>query len=613
MSTSPARVDASLTSVPAPTPAPRNPGKVSATVSTAIAEELRSFCHHCFGLIGNANSHFISALTESGFGYSSVRHESAAVGAADAFYRAGGGMAIATTTCGAGFTNALTTLAEAKAARIPLIFVTGTHPATPRPFDLDQSALLDALGVCYLTASPSSARADARIAAELAEFLREPVVVQIPFDVQDAVLVAGGNTPKNIHLLETAAGAHGASSAQLQRPLRTSDSAALDSPGATVEDVARLLHSARRPLIVSGRGVSMSGTAGLVRSIGDRVGALFMHSAMARHVVPGPWELGTVGGFAHGWQVDLARQADVVVVLGASLNAFQCRGGNMFSPEATVIHILDEPHPASQAADIRLFSQLEEILPVLDRILGESIVETAPESKARGEGSWREQLGRLPAPSAEELVGAITCDDGALDPRACLQQLDRLLPARRAVCTDGGHFLGWVPKFLDVPSPESQVIVGTAIQSIGMGLGSLVGLAAAKPEDYCVLVAGDGGGMMGLADLGSAIESLNRGAIVFMNDAAYGAELHQYAKAGLDTSSMVIDDCDFAALGRTFGAEGFTVRTEADLEALRDYYAGLDDPHSDSADGHRRKVAVIDFKISRSVVADFVKEILAKK
>nr|WP_240394050.1 thiamine pyrophosphate-dependent enzyme [Corynebacterium lactis] len=515
-------------------------------------------------------------------------------------------MAIATTTCGAGFTNALTTLAEAKAARIPLVLVTGTHPAAARPFDLNQSGMLDALGVCYLTASPSSALSDAHIAAELAAFLREPVVVQIPFDIQDSPLIDGGDTPKNIHLMETATSAHGASSAQHQRPLHNDGDTALDTPSATVEDVARLLLGARRPLIVAGRGVHLSGTADIVRSIGDSVGALFMHSAMARHVVDSPWELGTVGGFAHSWQHELARQADVVLVLGASLNAFQCRGGNMFGHDATIVHILDEPHPASLPASIRMFSDLEDILPVLRDLVAP---DRLPARDSRDSSSWRAQLGSLDAHRPERIVESATCADGRLDPRACLQLLDQLLPQRRSVCTDGGHFLGWVPKFLDVPGPANQVIVGTAIQSIGMGLGSLVGVAAARPEDYCVLVAGDGGGMMGLADLGSAIASLNRGAIVFMNDAAYGAELHQYSQAGLDTSSMVIEDCDFAALGEAFSATGFTIRTEEDFALLRDYFAAL----SAEPQPGERAVAVIDFKISRSVVADFVKEVLAKK
>lgn len=578
----------------APAPSKEEGSQKITTVSRALADTLSQHCDHCFGLIGNANSHFTSALTESGFGYSSVRHESAAVGAADAFHRAGGGLAIATATCGAGFTNALTTLAEARVARIPLIFVVGTHPARPRPFDLNQAALLDALDVCHRTITPESARDDANFAVQHALSSRQPVVLLLPYDIQEAPIAAAApeTQPANQEHLHTC------------RP---------EWVEATVSSLAEELQAARRPLIIAGRGVLLSDTAELVRRIGDRVGALFMHSAMARHVLSSPWLIGTVGGFAHAWQVELARQADVVLFLGASFNAFQNRGGNMFAPDAKIIQVVDEPHPAAQPSVTPLLAKLEELLPILAKQL-----ENAPGSPAQtGEDSamgealgssastWRAELKTLPT-TAE--VESLTCADGRLDPRACLQYLNRVLPDQRAVCTDGGHFLGWVPKYLDVPGPEQQVIVGTAIQSIGLGMGSLVGLAAARPEDYCVLVAGDGGGTMGIADMPAAIEQLRRGrggCVVFINDAAYGAELHQFGDAGLDTSSMEIADYDFAAVGRAYGAEGFSVRTPADFTQLDAYFRNVF--NSDEA-----SVAVIDFKVSRLVVADFVKEVLAK-
>lgn len=563
-------------------------------VSQALADTLAQHCDHCFGLIGNANSHFTSAWTESGFGYSSVRHESAAVGAADAFHRAGGGLAIATATCGAGFTNALTTLAEARVARIPLIFVVGTHPARPRPFDLDQAALLDALDVCYRTVTPESALHDASFAVQHALSSRQPVVLLLPYDIQEAPVanVTAEVQPAN------------------QEHLHSFRPEWLET---TATSLADELQGARRPLIIAGRGVLLSETAELVRRIGDSVGALFMHSAMARHVLSSPWLMGTVGGFAHAWQVELARQADLVLFLGASFNAFQNRGGNMFAPDAKIIQVVDEPHPAAQPSVTPLLAKLEELLPLLAGQLEGAPGSPAQHSEDAAMGgaqgaslsTWRAELKTLPTTSE---VQSLTCADGQLDPRACLQYLNRILPEQRAVCTDGGHFLGWVPKYLDVPGPQQQVIVGTAIQSIGLGMGSLVGLAAARPEDYCVLVAGDGGGTMGIADLPAAIEQLRRGrggCVVFINDAAYGAELHQFGDAGLDTSSMEIADYDFAAVGRAYGAEGFSVRTPEDFTQLDTYFRAV----ADSTDA---SVAVIDFKVSRLVVADFVKEVLAK-
>src|SRR5699024_11868736 len=83
--------------------------------------------------------------------------------------------------------------------------------------------------------------------------------------------------------------------------------------------------------------------------------------------------------------------------------------------------------------------------------------------------TWRDELGTLPPaedPATQPELFHERGTDGRLDPRAALRALDRILPAQRTVCTDGGHFLGWVPMYLDSPDPRAQVLVGTAIQTI---------------------------------------------------------------------------------------------------------------------------------------------------
>ncbi|MEJ5920229.1 thiamine pyrophosphate-binding protein [Corynebacterium sp. H78] len=582
----------------------------TSTTSSAIADVVRDRAHHAFGLVGNANSHVVSDLTSQGFPYTAVRHEAATVTAADAFYRASSRserIAVATTTCGAGFTNTITALAEAKYARIPLVFIAGTAPAAaPRHFDVDQAALLDAMGIIYLTVSPSSARIETSIAFDLAESLREPVVILLPHDLQESQLEHDGAIARNAHhdpyCVSSAAAPHAADAS-----MPASDTHAGDS----LADIAELLSTAHRPVIVSGRGVVLSHTEEMVAKLGDEIGAIHLTSAMANNVFDAAPEadselfadvvsLGISGGFAHAEVVDVMRSADAILVLGASFNPFQARGGKMFPAHATVAHIIDEPHPAAMPVDKRVYADLRDALPQLLRLI----------TKNEYADGWdlaelRLQLQRgdfTPAPA--HTVG----EDGRLDPRAALHALNLLLPQQRCVCTDGGHFLGWVPKYLDTPDPDALALVGSAIQSIGLGCGSAVGIAAARPSDYTVLVTGDGGGLMALSDLESAIRAMRGrngtpgGAIVVMNDAAYGAELHQYAAAGLDTESMVIDDIDFAALGSSLGARGITIRTMADFDLVATAL------HDNPAD-----VLVLDVKISQCVVADFIKEVLQKR
>lgn len=555
---------------------------ITTTVSTAIAQAIIDRADHVFGLVGNANSHVVSFLTEAGFPYTSTRHEVAAVTAADAFYRAGGGIAVATTTCGAGFTNTITALAEARAARIPLVYVTGSAPTRgPRPFDLDQAGMVKALGIDLVTVTPETVVADIDAAFDLAELNRIPVVVNLPFDIQTAPVTTG---PSEIS--ESVRSAIAATTVHFNPPAHATEN--------EIAAAAEILRNSTRTLIISGRGVVLSDTADQVEDLGNRLGALHMHSAMARNVITNQWCLGTAGGFTHPSHVRITQQADTVLVLGASWNQFQFRGGNLVHPDATVIHVDVEKHPASQASDLRVNGDLRDVLPRISAHLDDSKIP-----------SWRDELGAIPAAEDRDTMPELFHDygpDGRLDPRGVMRRLNDILPKDRAVTTDGGHFLGWVPLYMESPEPQSQVIVGTAIQTIGLGFPSAVGVTAARPDDFTVLVTGDGGGLMAIADAETFIRTARRGAVVVMNDAAYGAELHQFRNEGLDTTSMLIPDVDFAALGRGLGARGFRIETPED-------FALVEQELADQPEG----VIVLDVKISREIIADFIAEVLKKQ
>jgi thiamine pyrophosphate-dependent acetolactate synthase large subunit-like protein len=123
-----------------------------------------------------------------------------------------------------------------------------------------------------------------------------------------------------------------------------------------------------------------------------------------------------------------------------------------------------------------------------------------------------------------------------------------------------------------------------------------------RRERTTVLVSGVGGGVMGLADFETFLRATRRGVIVVLNDSAYGAELHQYAVKGLHEEAMLIDEVDFAALGRALGSYGTKVRTLAELQQLQDWLAH-----------HEEGVFVLDIAISQKVVADYMSESVAAK
>ena len=167
------------------------------TVSAHVAIALARHIDHVFGVMGNGNAYFLDALeTQTAAAFTAVRHEAGAVVAADAYHRAGGGLAAATTTYGAGFTNTLTALAEAVQARVPLVLVVGDEPTSgPRPWGVEQIALAAAVGARTYTVGRMDAAATTVIAIEHALAYRVPTVLAIPYDVAS---VEAGPVPQTL-------------------------------------------------------------------------------------------------------------------------------------------------------------------------------------------------------------------------------------------------------------------------------------------------------------------------------------------------------------------------------------------------------------------------------
>lgn len=549
---------------PMPTP-PTN------TVSTAVAEVISERTSHLFGLMGNGNAHVISHLTTRNFPFTSARHEAATVAMADAYFRATGTIAAATTTYGAGFTNAHTALAEARLARVPLVLVVGDAPTTgPRTFDIDQTAAAQALGVTTLVADPANAVAMTHRAFDLALRNVQPVVLAIPYDLATAPLVDQIDLdPLPLKDIWTA------SSEELDR-------------------IASLLRTAKRPLLIAGRGVLLGKAAVPLKELGDRLGALFMNSVMAANVPESPWNIGIVGGFAREHRLDIARQADVVLIAGASMNSFQTRYGTVFGEGTKVLRIDNEPPGPHPLVDDYIRADLAPFLEALNGRI--PVIEQSETWRATAPHIAGEAF-RLPGPVEDP---AEFGPDGRLNPRAVVTALEEVLPRERSVVMDGGHFMGWAPMYLSVPDPQAMILVGTAFQSIGLGFASAPGVSVARPERVTVFLTGDGGGLMGLADFETFLRATRRGVVIAMNDAAYGAELHQYASKGLDPAAMLINEVDFSAIGRALGATGTKAHTLADLNVLQEWL-----------DREEDGVFVLDVAISREVVVEWMAASLA--
>ena len=136
------------------------------------------------------------------------------------------------------------------------------------------------------------------------------------------------------------------------------------------------------------------------------------------------------------------------------------------------------------------------------------------------------------------------------------------------MASDSGHFCGWVPRYLRVPSARASCL-SHSFQSVGLGLASAIGLAIANPGALAVLGTGDGGFLMSMADLETAVRLKLRLCILVYNDSSYAAEVHLYRRRGYSIDIVQFPDTDFAAIARGHGARAATVRTLDDLEPVR--------------------------------------------
>jgi thiamine pyrophosphate-dependent acetolactate synthase large subunit-like protein len=571
------------------------------TVSAHVALTLAQHIDAVFGVMGNGNAYFLDALErQTSAEFTAVRHEQGAVVAADAHHRASGRIAAATTTYGAGFTNTLTALAESVQAHIPLVLVVGDEPTSgPRPWDVDQIALASAVGARTYTVGRADAAATTIIAIEHALTYRVPVVLAIPYDV--AALEAGPVPPAPAPRIPSSLHPKG------------------EFTDGMLDDIAAALRDAERPFLLAGRGAWLAGASAALGELADATGALTASTALGRGVFPAAeYDLGVTGGFGAEGAMQLVRQADVAVVFGASLNQFTMRFGELFAPGTRVFQV--DVAPAATHAHVGGFVRGDARVVAQELVARMSAASTVHNfrsgerraaSKAADDGvsaarseavhlPWRESVDVDAARGYED--GDDLAPDGRLDPRSAARRIAALLPEDRVVVSDGGHFIGWANMYWPVSSPDRMMMVGTAFQAIGQGWPSVVGATRARPESTIVLTSGDGGGLMAIADLESAVRaSRGHGCAVIWNDAAYGAEVHLYGLKGLAEDPMRIPQVDFAAFAAAVGAEGVVVRTLDDLDRLATWTA---------QPAEERPFLLLDLRISPAVIAPYQQEII---
>src|SRR6185437_11681221 len=309
---------------------------------------------------------------------------------------------------------------------------------------------------------------------------RQTVVLSLPLDVQDAK-VNGTNAPLEL----------------------TPMPGRLQPDPKDVRRLAEAVARAKRPLVLAGRGAVLSDAEDSLIALADRLGALLATSVCGHGLfADNPWSLGICGGFSSPVADELIAESDFILAFGASLTSWTTKRGKLVAPGAVVAQVdvetgkLGYQMPVQIAVQADAKATAEALLAELGRRDG---------GGGQG-GGWRSNAMRERIRSGDNHHFPHPDQSGAafIDPRTLSKAVDAILPADRVVASDSGHFCGWVPRYLRVPNPRASCL-SHSFQSVGLGLASAIGLAVANPGKLAVLGTGDGGFLMSIADLETAI------------------------------------------------------------------------------------------------------------
>jgi thiamine pyrophosphate-dependent acetolactate synthase large subunit-like protein len=560
-----------MTTPPTPPVAALTP--VWKEVARAIAD---IGARRCFGLVGGANFKVTHALTELGVEFIAARHEGGAVTMADVAARQSRDLVVASVTAGPGLTNALTGIAEAAKSDTPLLVIAGDVAVGDlhSSFSIRQAELVHSVGAEWIQiAMAQTAYRETRRAATLA-LQRKTVVLSLPVDVQEIAV-------------EPAPAADAAA-----RPVLQSTSP--PSPE-RIRDLVAAIEASGKPLVLAGHGAVVADAGAELIALADRIGALLATSLHAHGMFAGhPWNLGVCGGFSSPAAMELIAQSDLILVFGASLNMWTTKKGKLVSDSARVMQIdIDKDRLGLlRAADLKVEGDAASVAGALLAALD------AADGAGQGHHAWRSaDVAALIDGKSNRRTSYPDAGSAAfLDPRTLTKAVDDILPKDRVVVCDGGHFAGWAIRYLSVPDQKGWCIP-IAFQSIGLGLAAAIGAAVTQPHRLVVLAAGDGGLLMSLAELETAVRLKRSICILVYNDSAYGAEVHHFASEGFSLEMARFPTTNFADLARGFGANGVVVQSLADLDALKQWVA-------DGSPG----VFVVDGRINPDLEADWYRD-----
>ncbi|WP_433236578.1 thiamine pyrophosphate-binding protein [Actinomadura nitritigenes] len=515
-----------------------------------------------FGMMGDANMHWMDALARRDVRLYEVRHEGSGLGMADGWARAAGRPGVVTTTSGPGVSQLATSMLCASRAGTPLVAFCGETPwgdeGAVQYLDQRRFAAAVECGFVHLSKADQAEEAVQR-AFYLARTQNRPIMLSAPFDVQTQDFEPGDYIPSH----------------ELLPRSRT-----LPDP-ARIEAARELIAGSKRVVIIAGRGARRAGAGEEVLELQAKTGALLATTLQAKNWLCDRTEfhVGLSGLFGSKPAQELLQESDCVIAVGASLNHYTTEHGYLY-PEARYVQIDSAPNVVmgnGRVADCYIQADAVTALTELNQVLGATRIEGFHTAETRSRlTDWLE----APIDYVDE--------PGRIDPREAVRALDAAMPPEFDLVLGSGHQTDFGTMLFQRSRQvtSNYGMFGAIGQAPLLTIGQIV--ATGRPA---FVVEGDASFLMHLPEFETACRYGLPLLVVVMNDEGLGAEYHKLGAKGLAQDLAIIPTPELGAVARALGGGGATVRSAAELEAAVAEYVA--DP----------RPFVIDVRITREVLS----------
>ncbi|MCX7748660.1 MAG: biosynthetic-type acetolactate synthase large subunit [Clostridia bacterium] len=493
-----------------------------------------------FGFPGGAVLYIYDALYKAKDDIKHVltSHEQGASHAADGYARATGKVGVCIATSGPGATNLVTGIATAYMDSVPMVAITGQVPTSLLGKDSFQE--VDITGITMPVTKHNYIVKDV---TKLADVIREafliaqegrpgPVLVDICKDVTAALADFEHKSLKKPHSI----------------PLGVSES--------EIEEAAEVINNAKRPVILSGGGVSIAGANEEVLELANKAKIPVTTTLMGMGSFPGTHDLfmGMIGMHGHKATNLAVSDADLFIAIGARFSDRVISNVKKFAPDAKIMHIDIDAAEIGKNILVHypLVGNIKKILKHINAKVDK-----------RKSGEWNKKVDEW-----KTLYPLKYPQDGVLRPHYVIERIYELTKGDAVITTEVGQHQMWAAQFYKYSTPR-QFISSGGLGTMGFGLGACIGAQLGRPDKKVINIAGDGSFRMNLTELATAVEYKLPVIIALMNNHVLGM-VRQWQELFYDGrySSTTIDrSTNFVALAEAFGAVGIQVTKPEEVDA----------------------------------------------